>query len=88
MATAVYLLCAGASAACATLFFWVFWQHREHVSHLVLWVGLCFAGLALSNGLVVIDLIILPGGRFAVARAVTAFAASALLLFGLIWDAS
>lgn len=88
MATAVYLLCAITSAGCATLLFWVFWQHRDHVRPLVLWMGLCFTGFAISNGLVVIDLILLPSGAFAVARAAIACAASALLLFGLIWDAS
>lgn len=88
MPTAVYFLCAVTSAGCATLFFWVFWQHRDHVRPLVLWTGLSFAGFAISNGLVAIDLIILPSGAFAVARAATACAASGLLLFGLIWDAS
>jgi hypothetical protein len=88
LATAVYLLCAVTSAGCAALLFWVFWQHRQHVRPLVLWTALCFAGFAISNGLVVIDVIILRSGALAMARAVTACAASAFLLFGLIWDAS
>jgi hypothetical protein len=54
----------------------------------VLWTGLCFAGFAISNSLVVIDLVFVRNGAVAVARAATACAATVLLLFGLIWDAS
>jgi hypothetical protein len=88
MASAVYLLCAFASAGCAALLFWTFWRHRGQVRPLVLWTGLCFSGFAISNGLLVIDLIVLRSGALATARAATACASSALLLFGLIWDAS
>jgi hypothetical protein len=88
MAIAVYLLCAFASAGCAVLLFRVFWQHRDHVRPLVLWTGLCFTGFAISNSLVVIDLVALRSGALAVARAATACAASGALLFGLIWDGS
>jgi Family of unknown function (DUF5985) len=84
----VYFLCAVASAACAVLLFSVFWHHRGRVKPLVLWIGLCFAGFAISNGLVVLDLVVLRNGALDVARAATACAASAFLLFGLIWDAS
>ena len=38
--------------------------------------------------LLVIDFVVLRDGTLAVARAATACAASAFLLFGLIWDAS
>lgn len=88
MATMVYLLCAIASAGCAVLLFWIFWRHRGHVKPLALWTGLCFAGFAVSNGLVVIDLVVLQDRALVVARAATACVASGLLLFGLIWDAS
>ena len=88
MATVVYLLCAVASAGCAVLLFWVFWQHRGRVRPLALWTGLCFTGFAVSNSLVVIDLVVLQNRALAVARAATACAASGLLLFGLISDGS
>lgn len=88
MATVVYLLCAVASAGCAVLLSWVFWQHRGHVKPLVLWTGLCFAGFAVSNSLVVIDRVVLQNRALIVGRAATACAASSLLLFGLIWDGS
>jgi hypothetical protein len=88
MATAVYLLCALASGACAVLLFRMFWTHRGHVRPLVLWISVSFAGFALSNALVFADLVVLRNGRLAVARAATACGASAILLFGLVWDAS
>jgi hypothetical protein len=53
-----------------------------------MWTALCFAGFAISNGLVVVDLIVLRNGALATARAATACLASVVLLFGLIWDAS
>ena len=88
MASVIYLLCAVASAGCAVLLFRVFWAYRGHVRPVVLWTGLCFAGFAISNSLVVIDLVVLRSGALAVARAATACVASAVLLFGLIRDAS
>jgi len=88
MGSAIYLLCAVASAGCAALLFRTFWFHRGHVRSLVLWTGLSFAGFAISNALVFVDLVILRAERLGGARAATACAASALLLFGLIWDAS
>jgi hypothetical protein len=53
MATAVYLLCAVASAGCAVLLYWTSWRHRGRVRPLVLWTALCFTGFTISNGLVV-----------------------------------
>ena len=86
MATAVYFLCAATSVACAVLLFRTFWQHRGRVRPLVLWSSLSFAGFAVSNAIVFVDLVILRTGELAVARAATACFASAVLLFGLIWD--
>jgi hypothetical protein len=88
MATAVYLLCALASAGCAVLLYWTSWRHRGRVRPLVLWTALCFTGFTISNGLVVIDLIVLRNGALAISRAGTACVATAILLVGLIWDAS
>ena len=70
------------------LLFWTFWRHSGRVRPLVLWTALCVTGFAISNGLVVIDLIVLRNGALATTRAAIACVASAVLLFGLIWDAS
>jgi hypothetical protein len=53
---------------------------------LLLWSGLCFAGLAVSNLLKFIDLIVLLKTDLYTWRLVTAACAMALLLYGLIWE--
>ena len=84
MAKAVFLLCALTSLACAALLLRAYGRRR---SRLLLWSGLCFVGLALNNGLLVVDRIILPHVELSVWRQVPAVAGVALLLWGLVWDA-
>jgi len=86
MATAVYLLCALASFSCALLLFREYWTYRAQAARLVLWSSISFACFAASNVLVLVDLVLAPNGRFTVMRAGTAAAATAVLLFGLIWE--
>jgi ABC-type enterochelin transport system permease subunit len=84
MAKAVFLLCALTSLACAALLLRAY--ARRH-SRLLLWSGLCFVGLALNNGLLVIDRVILPDANLSVVRQIPAVGGIALLLWGLVWDA-
>jgi hypothetical protein len=86
MATAVYFLCALTSAGCAVLLSRMYWRYRRGARRLVFWSSLSFAWFAISNLLVFTDLVMLPTVELAVARAATACIASALLLFGLIWE--
>lgn len=84
MAKAVFLLCALTSLACALLL----WRaYRRSGSRLLLWSGLCFIGLALNNGLLVVDRLVLPNVDLSVWRQVPAVAGVAVLLYGLVWDA-
>jgi hypothetical protein len=53
---------------------------------LLLWAGLCFAGLCLSNGLVVADLFILPEIDLYRWRLAIAAVAMLLLVYGLIFE--
>lgn len=86
MAEAVYILCALTSVACAVLLLRA-WKRTQ--SRLLLWSGLCFAGLALNNVLLFVDLVLLPTAvDLYVPRLVTGVASAAILLYGLIWDAS
>jgi hypothetical protein len=55
---------------------------------LLLWSGLCFAGLTISNVLVFVDLILLPAVNLFPYRLATAAISMALLLYGLIWESS
>lgn len=84
MAKAVFLLCALTSVLCAALL----WRaYRRSRSRLLLWSSLCFGGLALNNGLLVLDRIVLPHVDLSVWRQVPAVAGVAVLLYGLVWDA-
>ena len=80
---AVYLLCFVTSSACALL---LARSHARTRARLLLWSALCFGLLALNNLVVVVDLLILPGRDFRLARLLLALGAVCVLLFGFIWD--
>ena len=84
MAEAVYLLCAVASVACAVLLLRAYLRTR---TRLLLWSGLCFAGLGLNNVVLVVDLIVVPDADLSTWRLVPAAAGIVLLVYGLVWDA-
>lgn len=83
MASVVYLLAALTSLACAVLLLRGYAQGRRR---LLLWSGLCFAGLTLSNCLVFVDIVLLPAVDLFLLRLATTAASLAVLLFGLIWE--
>jgi hypothetical protein len=80
----VYVLCALTSGACAVL---LLRGYRRSRQRLLLWSGLCFAGLALNNVLLVVDVRLVPETDLSVVRTLPALAGIALLLYGFIWDA-
>jgi hypothetical protein len=53
---------------------------------LLLWAGLCFAGLSASNGLVVADLFIVPDVDLYRWRLLVAAVAMLLLVYGLVFE--
>jgi hypothetical protein len=53
---------------------------------LLLWSGLCFAGLALSNALLFVDLFVLPERDLYTWRLVVAAGSLLVLLYGLVLD--
>jgi len=83
MAEAVYILCALTSLFCAAL---LIRGYRAQRTRLLLWSSLCFIGLALSNAILVVDLILLPQVDLAIPRTIAAAVAMLLLLVGLIWE--
>lgn len=85
MAAMVYILGALTSLACAVLLLRGYSRGKKR---LLLWSGLCFAGLALSNLLIFVDLIVLPGRDLYLWRLATTGVAMALLLYGLIWESN
>jgi Family of unknown function (DUF5985) len=78
-----YILCALVCLLCTVMLLRGFFSGRHR---LLLWSGLCFAGLTVANALVFVDLIILPEtDLYPLRLAVTA--ASVLILFlGMIWE--
>jgi len=84
MAAAIYTLCALTSLACAALLLRGYARSR---SGLLLWSGLCFAGLTLNNLVLVLDKVVFVSEDLSIWRTSIALAAMAVLLYGLIWDA-
>lgn len=82
MGSAVYILGALTSLLCAVLLLRGYSRVRKK---LLLWSGLCFAGLTLSNSLVFVDLVMYPDVDLYLSRLGTAALAMVLLLYGLIW---
>ena len=82
-ASIVYLLGGAMSLACAVLLLKGYFRGRKR---LLLWSGLCFAGLAVSNILIFVDLVLLPEVDLFVARLVVTAVSMGLLLYGLIWE--
>ena len=82
MATAIYILCALTSAACAVLLLRSYAANRVP---LLLWSGLCFVGLALNNTLLFIDLRVVPTVDLSVWRTLPALAGVSFLVYGLVW---
>ena len=84
MASFVYVLGALTTLLCAVLLLRGYARGRQR---LLLWSGLCFAGLTVSNALLFIDLVLLPSAvDLYVLRLAAAAAAMLVLLYGLIWD--
>ena len=79
----IYLLCAATALACFALL-WRAWRATN--AALLFWSALCFAGLTVSNVLLVIDKLVLPTEvDLSPLRLVVTFGALLLLLFGLVW---
>jgi hypothetical protein len=83
MDTIVYTSCALTSILCAFLLLRFFYETRYK---LLLWSGLCFAGLAMSNLVLVLDKVIFPELDFGPSRLITALVALLPLIYGLIFE--
>jgi hypothetical protein len=83
MAEVVYVLCTLTSALCAAL---LLRGYRAHGTRLLFWSAICFAGLAISNFVLFLDLFVFPDRSFAVWRSVTSLVPLMALSFGLVWD--
>ena len=84
VASLVYLLGTVVSLLCAILLLRAYGSVRMK---LLLWSGLCFIGLTLSNALLFIDLVLLSSDTdLYMARLGTAVAAMLVLVYGLVFE--
>ncbi|NUP13123.1 MAG: hypothetical protein HOW73_44345 [Polyangiaceae bacterium] len=84
MAEAVYILCAITSIACCVLLLRGWLNSR---SRLLFWSGLSFAGYAINNVLLFVDLVVVPTAiDLALLRSATALVATTIIVFGLVWE--
>ena len=91
MAAIVYLLCTLTSALCAVLLLRVYrktrvWSSGSAPPSLLLWSGLSFCVMAINNALVLADLVLFPSIDLTLYRGGSFLLATALLLYGLVWD--
>jgi hypothetical protein len=84
VAAFIYGLCALTAAVCAILLLQSYMRGRYR---LLLWSGLCFAGLTLNNLLLVFDKVVFPHAvDLSIWRSSVALLAMTVLLYGLIYD--
>ena len=83
MATLIYTLCALTAVTTALLLLRSYQRTRVP---LLLWSGLCFAGLAVSNVFLVLDRVVYPDVDFAMPRLTSALVGLLLLIYGLVWE--
>jgi hypothetical protein len=83
MASVVYALCALTSLGCACLLLRGYFRRP---TRLLMWSTACFVGLAVNNGLLFADLVVVPAIDLSLWRGLSGLAALLILLYGLIWD--
>ena len=82
MSSAVYALCAATSLFCAVLLTRNYRARRDRV---LLWLGLCFWGLALNNVLLYMNLVVFPNIDLTMAARLATLVGIVLLNVGMIW---
>ena len=81
IAEAIYLLCAATSLVAAAM---LLRQYRLRPSRLLLWSVVGFAGLAVNNVMVYVDLVMFTGVDLSLPRSAAGAAGMVALLYGLI----
>lgn len=82
MASIVYGLCALTALACAVL---LLRAYRVSRNSMLLWSGLCFSGLMISNIVLVVDKLLVPEVNLLPLRLLVTAVSMMLLLYGLIY---
>lgn len=83
MSAALYVLTILTTLLCSILLLRAYFKVRNA---LLLWSGLCFAGLTLDNVLVLADMILFPRVDLYTYRLASVAISISLLIFGLVWQ--
>ena len=83
MSAALYVFSILTTLLCSILLLRAWFRVRNR---LLLWSGLCFAGLAVDNFLVLGDMILFPAIDLFTYRLASAAISISLLVFGLVWE--
>ena len=78
----VFILCTLTSLACSALLLRAYARSR---TPLLLWSGVCFAGLTANSALVFVDLIVIPQTSILPLRTATTLASLLVLIVALVW---
>jgi hypothetical protein len=81
---ALYAVAALSSCACMVLLIRGYVRRRVR---LLMWSGICFAGLTVNNVALFLDVVIFPNTDLRLARLVPALIGMMFLLYGFIWEA-
>lgn len=81
MAVIVYALCAITSLLCAALLLRAYGNTRVR---LLLWSGLCFAGLFMNNLLLLVDTTVTAD--LSTVRSLPSLIGASVLVYGLVWE--
>ena len=84
IAEAIYLLCGATSLVAAGL---LLRHYRQRRTPLLFWSVVGFAGLAINNALIYIDLVLFTGVDLSLVRTAVGAVALLALVYGLIWGA-
>lgn len=83
MSAALYILTCLTTLLCAVLLLRAYFNVRKK---LLLWSGLCFAGLTLTHVLTIFDMLLLPQIDFFTYRLMCTSISMGMLLYGLIGE--
>ena len=84
IAEAIYLLCGATSLVAAAL---LLRHYRQRRTTLLFWSVIGFAGLAINNVLIYVDLVLFTGVDLSLLRTAVGAVALLALVYGLIWGA-
>jgi len=79
----VYILCMLTALGCSAMLLARFHPTR---TRLLLWCGVFFLALALENGMLFVDFVLVPDTDLSLIRRSIPLVGVAVLLYGLIWD--